>query len=138
MHSAQERLTRYPALEVADKRARLRNSLRLTAGPLAPSLNKTSSDADRAAAGLWRRDPGVWSRDASVQKTIAEHLGWMSSPALIANSIERLHARALPDGWRLRRAGRVWPPCDARASAEARRGADRRARRNAAGAEAIL
>jgi transaldolase/glucose-6-phosphate isomerase len=94
MHNAQELLTRWPALEVADKRARLQTSLRLTAGPLAASINKTSSDADRAAAGLWRRDPSVWSTDAAVQKAIADRLGWMSSPALMADSIGRLRAFA--------------------------------------------
>jgi glucose-6-phosphate isomerase len=94
MQNAQELLTRWPALEVEQKRARLQHSLRLAAGPLAGSLNKTSADADRAAAGLWRRDPGAWSRDAAVQKAIADRLGWMSSPALMADSIDRLRTFA--------------------------------------------
>jgi glucose-6-phosphate isomerase len=90
MQNAQELLTRWPALEVEQKRARLQHSLRLAAGPLAGSLDKTSADADRAAAGLWRRDPSAWSSDAAVQKAIADRLGWMSSPALMADSIDRL------------------------------------------------
>jgi len=94
MQNAQELLTRWPALEVEQKRARLQHSLRLAAGPLAASLNKTSADADRAATGLWRRDPGAWSSDAVVQKAIADRLGWMSSPALMADSIDRLRTFA--------------------------------------------
>jgi glucose-6-phosphate isomerase len=90
MHSAQELLIRYAALEVAGKRTRLQNSLHVAAGRLAAAFDKTSGDADRAAAGLWRRDPSVWSADESVQKAIADRLGWMSSPALMADSIERL------------------------------------------------
>ena len=94
MQSAQELLTRYPSLEVAQKRARLQDSLRFTAGRLAASLDKTSRDAERAAAGLWRRDPSVWSADSSVQQTIADRLGWMSSPTLMADSIDRLRTFA--------------------------------------------
>src|SRR4051794_30668492 len=94
MHNAQELLTRWPALEVATKRARLQRSLKLTPGPLNATLVKTSSEADRAAAGLWRRDPSAWSTDATVQKAIADRLGWMSSPALMAESIDRLRTFA--------------------------------------------
>jgi glucose-6-phosphate isomerase len=94
MQNAQELLTRWPALEVEQKRARLQHSLRLAAGPLAGSLDKTSADADRAAAGLWRRDPSAWSSDTAVQKAIADRLGWMSSPALMADSIDRLRTFA--------------------------------------------
>jgi transaldolase/glucose-6-phosphate isomerase len=94
MQNAQELLTRWPALEVEQKRARLQHSLRLTAGPLAASLHKTSADADRAAGGLWRRDPSAWSSDAAVQKAIADRLGWMSSPALMADSLDRLRTFA--------------------------------------------
>jgi glucose-6-phosphate isomerase len=94
MHNAQELLTRWPALEVATKRARLQRSLTLTPGPLQATLTKTSSDADRAASGLWRRDPSAWSADATVQQAIADRLGWMSSPALMAESIDRLRTFA--------------------------------------------
>src|SRR5947207_924100 len=94
MHSGHELLTRWPALDVAAKRTRLQHSLRLSAGPLAGALNATADAASRAASGLWRREPSVWSADADVQKAIADRLGWMSSPALMADSIDRLQTFA--------------------------------------------
>jgi glucose-6-phosphate isomerase len=94
MHSAQELVTRWPALEVADKRERLQNSLHLTPGSIVRSLNALTGKADSAASGLWRGDPSVWSPDPEVQKTVAERLGWMSSPALMADSIGRLRTFA--------------------------------------------
>src|SRR5262245_24348412 len=94
MLSAHELLTRWPALAVAEKRARLQSSLRLTPGPLAASLNATVETAARAAAGLWNHDPSAWSADPAVQKLIGDRLGWMTSPALMADSIVRLSAFA--------------------------------------------
>jgi transaldolase / glucose-6-phosphate isomerase len=102
MHSAHEMLTRWPALEVAAKRARLQNSLHLSPGPLADALKGSAEVAGRAASGLWRRDPSVWSADAGVQKAIAQRLGWMSSPMLMADSVDRLRtfaARVKGDGF---------------------------------------
>ena len=94
MPSSHELLTRWPALDVAEKRARLQSSLRLTPGPLAGALRATADRAARTAAGLWKHDPSVWSADAAVQKAIADRLGWMTSPALMADSIDRLHTFA--------------------------------------------
>jgi glucose-6-phosphate isomerase len=94
MHSAHEMLTRWPALEIAAKRARLQNSLHLSPGPIADALNGSAEVAGRAAAGLWRRDPSVWSADSSVKKAIADRLGWMSSPLLMADALDRLHTFA--------------------------------------------
>ncbi len=102
MHSAHELLTRWPALDVAAKRARLQNSLHLSAGPLAGALKVSTDAAERVAAGLWRRDPSVWSNDPAVQKAIADRLGWMSSPTLMAESIDRLEtfaAKVKADGF---------------------------------------
>ena len=89
MHSAHELLTRWPALDVAAKRARLYNSLHLSPDVGEAVANSTTT-ADRAAQGLWRADPSVWSRDPAVQKGIADRLGWMSAPLLMADSIARL------------------------------------------------
>jgi glucose-6-phosphate isomerase len=94
MHSAHDLLTRWPALDVAAKRARLQNSLRLSTGPLTNALHASAAAAERAAAGLWRREPSVWSADAAVQQKIVNGLGWLSSPSLMADSIERLLALA--------------------------------------------
>ena len=71
MHSAHDALTRWPALEVAAKRAGLQNSLHLSPGSIADALNGSAEVAGRAASGLWRRDPSVWSADPTVQKAIA-------------------------------------------------------------------
>ena len=94
MHSAHELITRWPALEIAAKRARLRDSLHLSAGPLIEALDGSKAAAQGAAIGLWRRDPSVWSADPAIQKGIADRLGWMSSPALMADSIGRLQSFA--------------------------------------------
>ena len=94
MFSAHELLTRWPALDVAAKRARLQNSLHLSPGPLAGALNASAGAATRAANGLWKRDPSVWSHEPAVQKAIADRLGWLDSPALMADSIDRLQTFA--------------------------------------------
>ena len=94
MLSSHELLTRWPALEVAEKRARLQSSLHLTTGPLGDTVRASADRAARAAAGLWKHDPSVWSADAAVQKSVADRLGWMNSPALMADSIDRLQAFA--------------------------------------------
>lgn len=46
--------------------------------------------AREAAAGLWRRDPAVWSSEPAVQATIAQRLGWLDSPGLMADTLSRL------------------------------------------------
>jgi glucose-6-phosphate isomerase len=94
MISAHDLLTRWPALDVAGRRARLHNTLRMSPGPLASALPAQQPAAERAAAGLWRRDPSVWSAEAEVQKQIANRLGWLDSPSLMADSIGRLQAFA--------------------------------------------
>ena len=93
MHSAHELMTRWPALDVPEKRDRLQNSLRLSPA-VAGSVSSATAAAERAAAGLWKGDPTVWSGDEGTQKEIADRLGWMSSPLLMADSIERLHTFA--------------------------------------------
>ena len=93
MHSAHELLTRWPALDVGAKRARLNSSLHLSPG-LAEAVASSAAIADRAASALWRATPTVWSRDPAAQKEIADRLGWMSSPLLMADSIGRLETFA--------------------------------------------
>jgi glucose-6-phosphate isomerase len=91
MPNAQDLLTRWPALDVPSRRDRLQNSLRAFPGSLATASAAQESFATHAAAGLWQRDPTVWSADPEVHKTIANRLGWLDSPALMADSLERLH-----------------------------------------------
>jgi len=81
-------------IEPSDRRAALQRSLRVTPGPLAAALAAHAPAAERAAAGLWRRDPATWSADAAVQSTIANRLGWLRSPALMGDSIGRLQTFA--------------------------------------------
>jgi transaldolase / glucose-6-phosphate isomerase len=87
-------LTRWPALDVAGKRARLHDRVHYSAGPLADAFTAQNDHAERAAAGLWRRDPSAWSSDPDVQKSIANRLGWLDSPALMADSLPRLQTFA--------------------------------------------
>jgi transaldolase/glucose-6-phosphate isomerase len=93
MLSVHELMTRWPALDVAAKRARLNNSLHLSTG-LAEACARSSAAAERAAAGLWRSDPSVWSSDSGLQQEIGKWLGWMNSPMLMADSIDRLRTFA--------------------------------------------
>jgi glucose-6-phosphate isomerase len=77
-------------LDVSTKRARLQESLQCFPGPLAEAIQASSKAAERAAAGIWRREPSVWSADFAVQKKIQDRLGWMSSPSLMADAAPRL------------------------------------------------
>jgi glucose-6-phosphate isomerase len=81
-------------LDVSAKRGRLQESLQCSPGPLADVIQAASDQAERAAAGIWRREPSLWSADPAVQQKIANRLGWMDSPALMAGSIPRLLAFA--------------------------------------------
>jgi len=90
MLSARDLAVRWPSLDVAGRRERLLHTLRFTPGALADSFASGAARAQHAAAGLWHRDPSVWSGDADVQKKIANRLGWLASPALMADSLDRL------------------------------------------------
>src|SRR4051812_41563738 len=68
--------------------------LRFALPQLDQQVRALSADADRAAAGLWRRDPAIWSSAADVQGKIANRLGWLDSPQLMADSVHRLGACA--------------------------------------------
>jgi len=94
MHSAHDLLTRWPALDVAARRARLQKTFAISTGPIQDGWTATTVTAGKAMAGLWRRDVATWSNDAAVQKTIANRLGWLSSPALMADALPRLESFA--------------------------------------------
>src|SRR4051794_14298190 len=89
MHSAHELMTRWPTLDVAGKRMRLEASLHLRSG-VGDAVTAASPAALRAASALWRADPTAWTADGKTQAEIADRLGWMSSPALMADSVDRL------------------------------------------------
>jgi glucose-6-phosphate isomerase len=94
MHTAQDLLTRWPALDVAGKRARLQHSFQYSPGPLGNAFEGQRSAGAHAAQRLWRRDPSAWSADTATQKKIANRLGWLDSPALMADSLGRLQSFA--------------------------------------------
>jgi transaldolase/glucose-6-phosphate isomerase len=93
MRSAHELMTRWPALDVPAKRARLNNSLHLSPR-LVEAVASSTAIAERAAKALWRGEPSAWGGDAAVQKEIADRLGWLQSPLLMADSIDRLQTFA--------------------------------------------
>ena len=90
MLSARDLTARWPSLDVAGRRARLLNTLQLAPGALVQTIVSHADAAGRAAAGLWKRDPAVWSNDPSVQRIVANRLGWLASPGLMADSLDRL------------------------------------------------
>jgi transaldolase/glucose-6-phosphate isomerase len=96
MEHVADLLTRWPALDVAARRDSLRRSLRITPGPISDRVRADTAAAQLAAAAMWRREPSAWSTSPEVQATIANRLGWLSSPILMADSLERL--RAFADG----------------------------------------
>ncbi|MFN7917953.1 MAG: hypothetical protein U0Q55_21580 [Vicinamibacterales bacterium] len=75
-----------------------RAGFHLSPGPLAPALASQSDLAVRAGRGLFARDTSTWSPDAAVQQKIANRLGWLSSPALMAESVGAV--KAFADGVR--------------------------------------
>jgi len=93
MRSAHDLLTRWPVLDASAKRTRL-EKFRFSTGPLAKALSANGAAAARVAEGLWRRDPSVWSADPEVQKKIANRLGWLDSPVLMADALDRLQTVA--------------------------------------------
>jgi glucose-6-phosphate isomerase len=62
----------------------------LALGPLDQQVRSAAPGAERAAAALAGKDPSLWSSAPEVQKKIANRLGWLDSPRLMAKSVERL------------------------------------------------
>ncbi|HWF86883.1 MAG TPA: hypothetical protein VG222_18630 [Vicinamibacterales bacterium] len=95
MSSAHEsRLLRWPALDLASRRARLQESFQFSAGPLNDAMMANGNPAERAVAALMRREPAAWSSESLVQQQIAERLGWLDAPALMADALTRLQTFA--------------------------------------------
>src|SRR5712692_9570716 len=94
MPSAHDLAARWPALDAPAKRARLHNTFHLSPGPLLDTLNAHTEEAERALSGLWRRDPSVWSDEADVHEKILNRLGWLTSPFVMADALDRLLAFA--------------------------------------------
>src|SRR5262245_28773700 len=93
MSMASDLIARWPAFQLADRSRRLERGFRLAPGELADAIAITI-DATKTTQALWRRDPSAWSSDPAVQKKIAQRLGWLDSPGLMADALDRLHACA--------------------------------------------
>src|SRR5215213_2368155 len=74
--------------------AQFAQSLTITPGALEADISHAGARLEdrRFAAALFAREPAAWSSDASVQHAIANRLGWLASPELMAGQIERLTA----------------------------------------------
>ena len=71
-----------------------RAGFHLVPGPLAQTLAGHSDAAVQAGRGLFAKDTATWSTDPAIQQKIANRLGWLSSPALMAESVARVKAFA--------------------------------------------
>jgi glucose-6-phosphate isomerase len=94
MQTGPDLMTRWPALDVTAKSARLAGTCHVEPGDLRDAISTSAGSAARAGEQLWRRDASAWSNDPAVQSKIANRLGWLSSPALMADSLPRLQAFA--------------------------------------------
>src|SRR5688572_24331547 len=94
MRGAHDPLTRGPGLDVAGRAARLRQSPPHASTALAALVRDDVASAVDALNGLWRRDPSVWSSDPTVQRSIANRLGWLTAPSATADDLERIHSFA--------------------------------------------
>lgn len=90
MPTANDFVSGFPTLNIAARRDRLGQGFRAATGRLGRVLPEFEPATVRAVTGLWNRDPAVWSSEAAVQSTIAQRLGWLTSPALMAAAIDRL------------------------------------------------
>jgi glucose-6-phosphate isomerase len=90
MSSAHDLIARWPTLGLVRRRERLQHGCRQFPGRLGSALSTYDAAARRALAGLWRRDAATWSAESNVQATIAQRLGWLDSPGLMADNLTRL------------------------------------------------
>jgi glucose-6-phosphate isomerase len=89
MERTDDLATRWPQFDLVRRATWLKSSFHCT-----PVVFE-SGDAGRAwrvAVALRDKDPSAWTSDPSVQLKIANRLGWMTSPELMAQSIDRLVA----------------------------------------------
>lgn len=74
--------------------AAFRSGFHLAAGSLSDAIAQWRGAAAHAAEGLFARRPDTWSADPGVQQKIANRLGWLTSPALMAESLDRVRSFA--------------------------------------------
>jgi glucose-6-phosphate isomerase len=75
--------------------------LHLSLGSLDAHVRAAAAEAEKAAAKLKARDPSLWSVLPDIQAKIANRLGWIDSPQLMAQSTARLKgfATSIKDGF---------------------------------------
>ena len=71
---------------------RFADSLSITTGALESEVSRATARLEerRFRHALFARRSDAWSRDADVQRTIANRLGWLASPAAMARELPRL------------------------------------------------
>jgi len=80
---------------IETKRIRFANAGPDGNSPIGAYSNEVGEAARRLAANhtaerLWARETTLWSQDAAVQKKIANRLGWLDSPTVMAKELGRL------------------------------------------------
>jgi glucose-6-phosphate isomerase len=76
--------------DTVGRRTHLQQNVRFVPGAIRSLVDAQRERAQAAAHGLWQRDPRVWSADARVQQAIANRLGWMEAPRLMAPLVDGL------------------------------------------------
>ena len=71
---------------------RFADSLSIATGALESEVSRAAArfEEHRFPEALFARRPDAWSRDAAVQRTIANRLGWLASPDAMARELPRL------------------------------------------------
>jgi glucose-6-phosphate isomerase/transaldolase/glucose-6-phosphate isomerase len=84
--------SRQPADRVLQYADLLDGRFALWAGPLAPRVDDGLArlTRDEVIAGLYAKQPALWSSDPAVQAKIANRLGWLTSPEWVIPSLPRV------------------------------------------------
>jgi len=84
--------SRQPSERVLQYADRLDGRFALWAGPVAARVDEGLARLarDGVVAGLYAKQPSLWSSDPAVQAKIANRLGWLTSPGWVIPSLPRL------------------------------------------------
>jgi glucose-6-phosphate isomerase len=84
--------SRQPSDRVLHFADRLEGRFALWGGPLAPDVDRlmTQWARDSVVAGLFARQPALWSSEPAVQARIANRLGWLTSADWVLPSLPRV------------------------------------------------
>jgi Phosphoglucose isomerase len=81
-----------PAPRSPTAATRFADSLSITTGALESEVSRATARLEerRFRHALFARRSDAWSRDADIQRTIANRLGWLALPAAMARELPRL------------------------------------------------